>query len=124
MLLLKVLIRLMTYLLLYLHNRRKAMAVNGNPTAYSIKVPMRDKSNCDFSYAGLKNSFRMSVIKAREELGIIDYESTNAPAGQMETAPPPVVLPDTVAADLCATFQNVAFSHVEGIHSWLLIHLR
>ena len=78
---------------------------------------MRDKINCDFSYAGLKNSFRMSVMKAREDVGISDYESTNAPAGQMEAAPPPVVLPDNTAADLCATFQNVAFSHVEGTHS-------
>ena len=50
------------------------MAVNGNPNAYSIKVPMRDKNNCDFSYAGLKNSFRMAVMKAREDLGISDYD--------------------------------------------------
>ena len=99
------------------------MASSGNPNAYSIKVPMRDKNNCDFSYAGLKNSFRMSVMKAREDLGISDYGSTNAPAGQMEAAPPPVVLPSSTAADLCATFQNVAFSHVEGtrIHSFFAL---
>ena len=28
---------------------------------FQMKVPMRNKKNCDFSYAGLKNSFRMAV---------------------------------------------------------------
>ena len=67
---------LLTHLLTHSYSltHRVAMAVNGNPNAYSIKVPMRDKNNCDFSYAGLKNSFRMAVMKAREDLGISDYD--------------------------------------------------
>ena len=77
-----------------------------------MTVPMRNKPNCDFSYAGLKNAFRVAVQKARELEGL-DVESTNAPASQMETAPTPVALSDAAAADLCATFQDVAFSHVE-----------
>ena len=50
----------------------------------SMKIPMRDKPNCDFSYAGLKNTFRMEVQRAREANGIVNIDSTNAPASQME----------------------------------------
>ena len=73
---------------------------------------MQNKPNCDFSYAGLKNSFRVAVQNARQEYGL-DVDSTNAPLGQNMEAPEPVMLPDAITADLCATFQDTAFSHVE-----------
>lgn len=79
---------------------------------YSMTIPMQSKPNCDFSYAGLKNSFRVAVQKARQECGL-DADSTNAPPGQNMESPEPVMLPDSITADLCATFQDTAFSHVE-----------
>ena len=58
-----------------------------------MAVPMRDKPNCDFSYAGLKNSFRLAVQRAREQHGLSqgDVQGTNAPLSQMAEAPEPVV---------------------------------
>lgn len=79
---------------------------------FSMTIPMQSKPNCDFSYAGLKNSFRVAVQKARRESGL-DVDSTNAPAGQNMEAPEPIMLPESITADLCATFQDTAFSHVE-----------
>eukprot|EP00601_Ochromonadales_sp_CCMP2298_P028131 CAMPEP_0173344928 /NCGR_PEP_ID=MMETSP1144-20121109/11683_1 /TAXON_ID=483371 /ORGANISM="non described non described, Strain CCMP2298" /LENGTH=144 /DNA_ID=CAMNT_0014291983 /DNA_START=99 /DNA_END=530 /DNA_ORIENTATION=+ len=81
-----------------------------------MTVPMRDKPNCDFSYAGLKNSFRLAVQRAREENGQGGQggvDCKNAPRGQMQEAPEPVTLPDAVTARLCADFQQVAFLHVQ-----------
>lgn len=79
---------------------------------FLMTVPMRDKINCDFSYAGLKNGFRVAVQKVREANGL-DAETKNAPLRQMEVSPEMITLPDDVTADLCATFQHVAFTHVE-----------
>jgi N6-L-threonylcarbamoyladenine synthase len=90
----------------------EAMARKGNSSSVELKVPMMRKQSCDFSYAGLKNQFRMSVKVAREAAGL-STEDTNAPARQGETAPAPVVLPEDVQADLCASFQATAFAHVE-----------
>lgn len=61
----------------------EAAAKLGDETSYPMTVPMRTKLNCDFSYAGLKNAFRMAVQSAREKEGL-DVDSTNAPANQME----------------------------------------
>jgi N6-L-threonylcarbamoyladenine synthase len=88
------------------------MAKKGDSRRYAMKVPMQEKPNCDFSYAGLKNAFRITVKGAREAAGL-DIESTNAPARQGEQAPAPIVLPNEVKADLCASFQHIAFEHVE-----------
>jgi len=78
----------------------------------NMKVPMRDKVNCDFSYAGLKNSFRVAVAKAREDAGL-NPDSSNAPPSSNEESKELVVLPDAAAEDLCYHFQDIAFSHVE-----------
>ena len=83
-----------------------AARLGSRKEAYGMTVPMRNKPTCDFSYAGLKNAFRVAVQKARELEGL-DVESTNAPPSQMEVAPAPVALSSSAAADLCATFQGV-----------------
>ena len=96
----------------------EALARSGNPDTYRsfLRVPMRDRIDCDFSYAGMKSSFRLAVVAARAAAGITDeskLRSSNAPANQMEESPEPVELPSEAAADLCAAFQDVAFQHVE-----------
>ena len=60
----------------------------------------------------MKNQFRLAVETVRAETGIL-ASATNAPAGQMEEVSELVSLPDKDAADLCASFQDVAFAHVE-----------
>lgn len=52
------------------------------PFQHTMKVPMRDRLTCDFSYAGLKNSFRKEVLKFRSLLGLNDT-ALNTPAQQM-----------------------------------------
>lgn len=60
---------------------------------HSMSVPMRNQGNCDFSYAGLKNSFRLEVQKARAAHGD--------------------ELSEEWMSFLCHSFQDIAFSHLE-----------
>lgn len=72
-------------------------AKNGNPLAFPMSIPMKSKINCDFSYAGLKNSFRKLVEDQRKLHGIDDSSatSTNAPLNSMEETKNIIVsLPD------------------------------
>jgi N6-L-threonylcarbamoyladenine synthase len=82
---------------------------------FSMKVPMREKEGCDFSYSGLKNSFRMAVNKARGAEGLSDTSGTNAPANQMQPIADAeiVSLTEQASAELCFHFQDMAFSHLE-----------
>eukprot|EP01033_Poteriospumella_lacustris_P009164 gene9164-6592_t len=82
------------------------------PFEHAMKVPMRDRMTCDFSYAGLKNSFRKEVLKFRSLLGLNDTV-LNAPAQQMVETSDVVTLPKDVAAYLSYVYQDIAFSHVE-----------
>jgi len=92
----------------------KRGTVSESCALFRMKVPLRDKKNFDFSYSGLKNSFRMAVGRAREERGL-PASGTNAPAQQMQHVVEGdiVALPANVAADLCYAFQDIAFAHVE-----------
>ncbi|CAN0447969.1 unnamed protein product, partial [Laminaria digitata] len=45
----------------------EALALNGDPTAVPLSVPMQARKDLDFSFAGLKNSFRLAVSKAVED---------------------------------------------------------
>ncbi|KAL6762262.1 Gcp-like domain-containing protein [Haematococcus lacustris] len=39
----------------------EALASQGDPTAFKFAVPMKKRTNCDFSYAGLKTSVRTAI---------------------------------------------------------------
>lgn len=76
----------------------EAAAKTGDPNVFSsfFTIPMQSKINCDFSYAGMKSSFRLAVQAARTASGVTDAAaimSTNAPASQMQESPAPVVAP-------------------------------
>ena len=73
------------------------MARAGDAASIALPVPMRQRKDCDFSYAGLKNALRVQINERREALGL------------GEGAP----LPDGDAADFAASFQRVAITHVE-----------
>ncbi|CAN0198562.1 unnamed protein product, partial [Ectocarpus sp. 12 AP-2014] len=45
----------------------EALALRGDPSAVPLAVPMQSRKDLDFSFAGLKNSFRMAVTKTVEE---------------------------------------------------------
>eukprot|EP01032_Pedospumella_encystans_P027868 gene27868-31482_t len=58
-----------------------------------LSVPMKDKTNCHFSYAGLKTQFRNSVEVARAAQGYSesDNAASNAPASTMSAVPDSLV---------------------------------
>jgi glycoprotease/Kae1 family metallohydrolase len=45
----------------------EALAKKGDPDAYKFPVPLRQRKNCDFSYAGLKTAARMAIER---DLGV------------------------------------------------------
>ena len=75
----------------------EAAAARGDPESVALPVPMRQRKDCDLSYAGLKNALRMRIAERKEALGL---------------GPDDAVPPDA-AADLAASFQHVAITHVE-----------
>eukprot|EP01035_Chromulina_nebulosa_P018958 gene18958-24768_t len=89
------------------------LARKGNPSKYKLSIPMLAKRDCNFSYAGLKNAFRLLIDKCREEEGL-QSGITNAPSNTLEETKEIIRLPDQITADLCATLQDVAFAHVEN----------
>ncbi|KAH8061026.1 hypothetical protein JL722_4318 [Aureococcus anophagefferens] len=68
----------------------------GDAASIALPVPMRQRKDCDFSYAGLKNALRVQINERREALGL------------GEDAP----LPDGDAADFAAV-PTLAIAHVE-----------
>ena len=81
---------------------------------FNLRVPMRNRKDCNFSYAGLKNQFRIAVEKLRQLYNLTSTAS-NAPVDSMQVVIEDsiVSLPCQVQADLSATFQDAAFSHIE-----------
>jgi len=69
----------------------EALAREGDPEAIKLPVPMRSKKTFDFSFAGLKTAVRLAVERAPEEL-----RATHQ-----------------FRADVAASFQHTAFSHLE-----------
>jgi len=70
------------------------LAKLGDPTAYAFPVPLKKRQTCDFSFAGLKTSVRLATEK----------EKSSYPEGN---------LPESVKANISASFQNVAVKHLE-----------
>lgn len=78
------------------------LAREGDPTAVVLPVPMKGKKNLNFSYAGLKNAFRMAVTRVRESQR--EGEGGGKEGGELD---------HQTKADLAAAFQNVAIEHLE-----------
>ncbi|CAM9137282.1 unnamed protein product [Ectocarpus sp. 13 AM-2016] len=126
----------------------EALALRGDPSAVPLAVPMQSRKDLDFSFAGLKNSFRMAVTKTVEEndkktrenkrpeathvgdrgdggdveLGAAETEKDTgteglggdgvlSPTASMERRG--AALPESVRADLAASFQHTAIRHLE-----------
>lgn len=83
-------------------------ARQGDPTAVKLPVPMRRRKDCDFSYAGLKNALRIRIQRIREHAGLADDQPLD-PAD---------------VADLAASFQDVAVTHLEDRLKLAFDHLR
>mmetsp|Transcript_2713 Transcript_2713/g.3155 ORF Transcript_2713/g.3155 Transcript_2713/m.3155 type:complete len:585 (+) Transcript_2713:117-1871(+) len=73
------------------------LALEGDPKAISLTVPMQNRKDCDFSFSGLKTNIRRATVQLKEELGLSEEEE----------------LSREDKADIAASFQNVAIKHIE-----------
>jgi len=61
-------------------------ALNGDDKAYNFPIPLKQSSNIEFSYSGLKNAVRVAILK-EEENGTLDEQTIcNISASFQKTA--------------------------------------
>lgn len=75
----------------------EALAKDGDPKSVTLPIPMQQRKDCDFSYAGLKTSVRLAAERICAERGVER----------------PDELPHQDKANIAASFQHIAFRHVE-----------
>jgi len=73
------------------------LALEGDEKKFKFPVPLRQRKNCDFSYAGLKTAARMAI---EAEIGGEDLEWDGVDKRQ-------------IRADIAASFQSKAVKHLE-----------
>ncbi|KAL3944849.1 MAG: hypothetical protein SGBAC_001051 [Bacillariaceae sp.] len=73
------------------------LALEGNRTAVPLTIPLLQRKDCDFSYAGLKTNVRRAAEKLAMERGV----------------ELPSDLPMEDKADIAASFQHIAIRHLE-----------
>jgi N6-L-threonylcarbamoyladenine synthase len=73
------------------------LALQGDPKAVELPIPLQKRKDCDFSYAGLKTAVRKAAEKLAVERGVATTEE----------------LPVADKANIAASFQNVAIRHIE-----------
>ncbi len=73
------------------------LAKDGDSTSVTLPIPMQQRKDCDFSYAGLKTSVRLAAERMCVERGVEN----------------PQLLPHSDKANIAASFQHIAFRHVE-----------
>jgi tRNA threonylcarbamoyl adenosine modification protein TsaD len=73
------------------------LAMQGNATAVPLTVPLSRRRDCDFSYAGLKTNVRRAAEQMAADHGV-EFVTD---------------LPEAAKADIAASFQNVAITHLE-----------
>lgn len=75
----------------------ETLSKDGDPLSIPFPIPMQRRKDCDFSYAGLKTAVRMAAEKMCIERGVDS----------------PEYLSHEDKANIAASFQHVAFRHVE-----------
>lgn len=76
------------------------LALEGNPRAVPLSVPMRSEKSCNFSYAGLKNQVRLAIAS----------RGINVDGAALADATPEE---RKARADVAASFQRVAVLHLQ-----------
>lgn len=75
----------------------EALARDGDPKSVTLPIPLQRRKDCDFSYAGLKTAVRLATERLCVERGVETAEE----------------LCHEDKANIAASFQHVAFRHVE-----------
>ena len=73
------------------------LAKEGDPKALTLTIPLQQRKDCDFSFAGLKTGVRVAAEKLCQERGVDSVLN----------------LTRQDKADVAASFQNVAIKHIE-----------
>ncbi|KAI2501973.1 Glycoprotease family [Fragilaria crotonensis] len=73
------------------------LAKDGDPKSIVLPIPLRNRKDCDFSYAGLKTAVRVASEKLRVERGLMTIGD----------------LSHEDKSNLAASFQNTAIKHIE-----------
>jgi tRNA A37 threonylcarbamoyltransferase TsaD len=73
------------------------LALEGDPKAVALPIPLQRRKDCDFSYAGLKTAVRVASDKLAKERGLESMDD----------------LCHEDKANIAASFQNVAIKHIE-----------
>ena len=73
------------------------LALQGDPNAVTLSIPLQARKDCDFSYSGLKTNVRRSAEKLVKERGVRSVDE----------------LPIEDKSNIAASFQNVAIKHIE-----------
>jgi N6-L-threonylcarbamoyladenine synthase len=75
----------------------ESLAREGDPQSIDLTIPLRQRKDCDFSYAGLKTNVRRAAEQLMKERGL---DSVDALSREDK-------------ANIAASFQNIAIKHVE-----------
>ena len=73
------------------------MATEGNPNSVVLPIPLQNRKDCDFSFAGLKTAVNVAAEKLRIERSMDTIHN----------------LSRQDKANIAASFQNTAIKHVE-----------
>lgn len=73
------------------------LALEGDPNAVLLPIPLQKRKDFDFSYAGLKTAVRLKAEKLAVEKGVDSVD----------------ILSRKDKADIASSFQNVAIKHIE-----------
>jgi tRNA A37 threonylcarbamoyltransferase TsaD len=73
------------------------IAMDGDPNSILLPIPLLNRKDCDFSFAGLKTAVNVAADKLRVERGLDSIQS----------------LSGVDKANIAASFQNTAIKHIE-----------
>ena len=83
------------------------LARSGDPNSVELPIPLRNRKDLDFSYAGLKTAVRKKAESLRDEQGLEDVSD----------------LSKEDKANIAASFQNVAIKHLEQRLKYAMVEL-
>ena len=75
----------------------ESLAIEGDPNSIFLPIPLQNRKDCDFSFAGLKTAVNVAAEKLRIERSLDSIHT----------------LPRQDKANIAASFQNTAIKHIE-----------
>ncbi|KAN0027795.1 hypothetical protein ACTFIV_009619 [Dictyostelium citrinum] len=105
------------------------LASKGDPNSYHFSLPLNGSKNCDFSFSGIKSSLSRLVKEIKLKSSITNTTTTSAETATTKTTTTTTTTTKTTKTNssiidknelsfidqcnLAASFQNIAFNHLE-----------